>query len=420
MLYKKERLRRQIERSAAVFCYGGRRQGRFLCLSDGRKHVVVSERETKEPSPVSDICQERIGKHMKKRIRILEIVALVSLLGTALAGPVSAESRKDAADIVEDNQAVEAGASEFASIEITKHTEYPVTIKTYGSDGAEIETVYEQAPQKAAAVYQGSIETLLTLGLEESMIATAGLDNEVPDDLKAAFSSVEYLDEFTPSLETMTMLDPDLILSWGSLFGENTLGDTMDWVNKGTNVYIHSNTARNDAPRTRENEYTDILNLGIIFDVQDRAEAIVDKMRQTIESVKEQTADIEEKPTVLILESYDTFWNYGADSLGGDMVTQLGGVLLDADASDLGKEDVVAANPDVIFVVYMPYAGDDPEQLRDEKLAVFTEDEAFASLSAVQNGRVVPIMLSEMYAAATRTQDGINTFAKGLYPDIEL
>ena len=42
------------------------------------------------------------------------------------------------------------------------------------------------------------------------------------------------------------------------------------------------------------------------------------------------------------------------------------------------------------------------------------------SLQAVQNDRVVPIMLSEMYASATRTQDGIETFAKGLYPELDL
>ena len=46
--------------------------------------------------------------------------------------------------------------------------------------------------------------------------------------------------------------------------------------------------------------------------------------------------------------------------------------------------------------------------------------EALQSLDAVKNGRVYPIMLSEMYASATRTQDGIETFAKGLYPDVNL
>ena len=112
--------------------------------------------------------------------------------------------------------------------------------------------------------------------------------------------------------------------------------------------------------------------------------------------------------------------NYGASSLGGDMVTKLGATLANPDASTVGKEDIIAANPDVIFVVYMPYSGDDPETVKQEKLDVLLKDEAYQSLDAVKNGRVVPIMLSEMYASATRTKDGIVTFANGLYPDIDL
>ncbi len=102
------------------------------------------------------------------------------------------------------------------------------------------------------------------------------------------------------------------------------------------------------------------------------------------------------------------------------MVTQLGGVLANPDGSSLGKEDLIAADPDVIFVVYMPYTGDDPEEVKNENLNTIIGDESLQSLQAVQNDRVVPIMLSEMYASATRTQDGIETFAKGLYPELDL
>lgn len=356
----------------------------------------------------------------KKLATLILTGALAASMSVGIYGPAFADGRKDADAIVEENQAVEGEVVETALIEITKHTEYPVTIVTYGTDGAELETVYEKAPEKAIAVYQGSIETLLALGLEDKIIAAAGLDNEVPDNMKAAFSKINYLDEFTPSLETVTMLDPDFIISWGSLFKDTTLGDAQGWVDKGTNIYVNSNTARNDLPRSLDNEIKDILNLGIIFDVQDRAEAIVANMLETVEAVKAATADMENRPTVLMLETYENYWNYNATSLGGDMITQLGGILAAPDAGELGKEDVIAANPDIIFVVYMPYGGDDPEELKAQKLADFTEEPAFASLNAVQNGRVVPIMLSEMYAAATRTQDGINTIAAGLYPDLVL
>lgn len=337
-------------------------------------------------------------------------------------------NRKDANSIVEDNKATEPvqenTQEETEPVSVIK-TEYPLTITTYGTDGKELTTVYEKAPEKVLAVYQGSIETMLALGLEDHLVATAGLDNEVPDNQKAAFSKVKYLDEFTPSLETVTMLEPDMIFSWGSLFGEKTLGDAKEWVNKGTNIYMNTNTHPKDGDtayaKTLENEYNDILNIGKIFDVQDKAEAIVKNMKETIEKTKAATADIDEKPDVLVLEySGETFYNYGGSTLGGDMVTQLGGNLLNSDVKSLGKEDLITANPDVIFVVYMPYAGDDPEEVKQTHLNYILGDEALASLDAVKNNRVVPIMLSEMYASATRTQDGIETIAKGLYPDLKL
>ncbi|HCT92325.1 MAG TPA: iron ABC transporter substrate-binding protein [Lachnospiraceae bacterium] len=320
--------------------------------------------------------------------------------------------------------ASETGSSETASeAESGKKTEYPLTITTYDSEGNEIETTYEKAPEKVLAVYQGCIETMLALGLEDRMAAAAGLDNEVPEELKSAFSKVEYLDEFTPSLETVTMMEPDMIFSWGSLFGEKTLGSVTDWLDKGCNTYYSSNTRPGSDTETRnrtlENEYTDILNIGQIFDVQDQAEAIVADIKGVIDQTIEATKDLEERPSVLILEPLgDSITNYGASSLGGDMVTKLGAQLANSDAKTVGKEDIIAANPDVIFVVYMPYAGDDPETVKETQLATIRDDEALQSLDAVKNGRIVPIMLSEMYASATRTQDGIEHFAAGLYPEL--
>lgn len=400
---------------------------------------------------------------MKKRQIMKKLAAVLLAAGVAASAAACGSSgssgnaeRKDAQQIKEENQvssgvsqadsgseaaetssgasessasetsvtASETGGSETASeAESGKKTEYPLTITTYDSEGNEIETTYEKAPEKVLAVYQGCIETMLALGLEDRMAAAAGLDNEVPEELKTAFSKVEYLDEFTPSLETVTMMEPDMIFSWGSLFGEKTLGSVTDWVDKGCNTYYSSNTRPGSDTETRnrtlENEYTDILNIGQIFDVQDQAEAIVADIKGVIDQTIEATKDLEERPGVLILEPLgDSVTNYGASSLGGDMVTKLGAQLANPDAKTVGKEDIIAANPDVIFVVYMPYAGDDPETVKETQLATIRDDEALQSLDAVKNGRIVPIMLSEMYASATRTQDGIEHFAAGLYPEL--
>ena len=36
------------------------------------------------------------------------------------------------------------------------------------------------------------------------------------------------------------MLNPDMILSWGSIFSDEKLGDVNTWIEKGCNTYINT------------------------------------------------------------------------------------------------------------------------------------------------------------------------------------
>lgn len=298
---------------------------------------------------------------------------------------------------------------------------YPVTITNYNYAGEPVTYTYEKAPEKVIAVYQGCIETMIALGLEDHVLASYGLDNEVKDEWKDGFAQMNY-DEtvFAPDKETVTLLEPDMIFSWGSYFGEKKLGDVTSWNEKGVGTYMNSNTVPGGT-RTLENEYTDILNIGKIFDVEDKAQALVDEMKAQVEATLA-AAQGQEPVRVAVVEptASGTITNYGADSLAGDMVTALGGELARPDGNDMGKEDLVACDPDVIFVVYMAYSGDDPDAVRAEQLAAIQSDPALASLSAVQSGRVHLIMLGDMYASGPRTIDGLKTLAQGMYPGLEL
>ena len=61
---------------------------------------------------------------------------------------------------------------------------------------------------------------------------------------------------------------------------------------------------------------------------KDKAQAIVDDAKAVIDKTLTATADVEEKPSVMVLEPLgEDITNYGAKSLGGDMVTQLGATL---------------------------------------------------------------------------------------------
>ena len=341
---------------------------------------------------------------------MLAVLLVVSL--AACGGQSTATTAPETTAAPETTEAATEAATE-ASTEAENY--YPVTVTTYDYEGNEITTTYEKAPERVICVYQGTIETMIALGLEDHVIASYGLDNPVKTEWEEGLSKMNYNEDvFAPDKETVTMLEPDLIFSWGSLFSEKNLGDQKEWIANGTNTYISSNTRRNGGNRTLENVYTDLLNIGKIFNCEDKAQAIVDEMKNEIADVLAKTAG-QESPRVSVIEFLgDDISNYGAKQLGGDMVTSLGGTLADPDASQIGKEDLVALDPDVIFVVYMART----ENVEAEMVSKVLDDPAFADLSAVQNGRVYTIMLGDMYAATVRCIDGIRTFAAGMYPDL--
>ena len=137
---------------------------------------------------------------------------------------------------------------------------YPVTITTYNYLKEPVEITFDKAPERVVAIYQNSIETLLALGLEDKIKLAAGLDHDVKDEYKEAFSKINYSKEFTPDKETVIVSQPDFILSWYSLFADKNLGDVDYWHENGTNTYMSLNSGA-ASDRTVENEITDILNL---------------------------------------------------------------------------------------------------------------------------------------------------------------
>lgn len=291
---------------------------------------------------------------------------------------------------------------------------YPVTITTYNYKKQPIEITFEKAPEKVVAIYQNSIEIMLALGLEDKIIAGAGLDHEVQKEYKESFESINYLNEFTPSKESIIMQRPDFILGWVSLFDEKKLGEVDYWHDNNINTYMSLNSGVKEN-RNIENEVEDILNVGKIFNVEDKAKSIVDEINKKVESVTDITKDKGKQNTLILEFMDDQMYTYGQTSLGGDIVSKLGANLLNPIGGNIGEEDLIKLNPDSIFVVYMDRGID---KIMGQEVNRVLKNGALSSLSAVKNKRVYGIPLGEMYSSGMRTIDGINTFASGLYPDL--
>jgi len=294
---------------------------------------------------------------------------------------------------------------------------YPVTITTYNFAKEPIEVTFDKAPEKVFAVYQNSIETLLALGLEDYIVAAAGLDQDVKPEYQDGFNKINYLTEFTPDKETVLMSQPDLILSWYSYFSEKNLGDVDFFHERNINTYIMQNSGA-AAKQSLENEYTDILNLGKIFNVQEKAEEIVAQMKTKVETISSEAKKMDNSPRVLVMEfEKEGVRVYGENTLGGDMVKQLGAELVTANENKMSNEEFIQSNPEVIFTVYFGSSSSIADA--DAAIDKVVNDPRYQNLSAVQNNRVYAISLGEMYCSGTRTLDGILRLANGIYPEMD-
>ncbi len=307
-----------------------------------------------------------------------------------------------------------------AETESAAETEYPLTITTYTYAEQPVEYTFEKEPERVIAAYQDNIEILLALGLEDKIVCAFGMDGEIREDLKDSFDKINYL-ESRPSKEDVLALEPDFITGWSSLFAEDRLGEVDFWHERGTGTYMSLNSGcrwpPEEYPQTIQEECEDILTMGKIFNVQDRAEELVDEIQTELDRVAEYIEG-KEAPSIAILENEsDSYRVYGENRLAGDVAKHAGAQLAVGKAGEesgnISAEDLISLNPDAIFMVW--YEG---FKTPEEAVADITENPAFASLDAVKNEKVFAVNLSGIYCSGMRTLDGVEAFAGCLYPEL--
>lgn len=303
-----------------------------------------------------------------------------------------------------------------------ENSHYPVTISNFNSAKEQVDVTFEKCPERVFAINQGNIETLLALGLSDKIVGAVGLDNEVKEEYAEDFAKINYLTDFDSAQEIIVSLEPDLILGWWSTFREDgSVGTTDFWNERDVNTFMVKNSNSLVKNRTLENEYEYILDIGNIFDVEDKAQEIVDGLKAQVESIQKATEGREPRKAMIVEDFGEgEYWVYDKTLLAGDMATTLGADLVEAATEDgmCGKEDLINLNPDVMFVVH--YGDENDEETVQAALDIFLKDEGLQSITAIQNGDVYGMPLADMYASAMRTGDGIRLFAQGLYPDLEL
>jgi iron complex transport system substrate-binding protein len=364
---------------------------------------------------------------VKRNERKTKLTALLLALALSLTGCAGTQQSAEASAPAAEGSA-SAVTQQTPTVDVSeagKRTEYPLTITTYNYEQEMVEYTVEKAPERVLAIDQNNIEILLALGLGDKIVGAFGLDGEIDPDLAEEFSKINYQDTMF-SKEDVLALEPDFIAGWYSTFSDKRLGDVDFWQERGVGTYMSLNSGCRgpaaDNPRTVEEELQDILNLGIIFDKQETAEALVENIRAEVEKVTDYLAD-KERLTVAVLEDEGGSYRvYGEDVLGGQVAIAGGGEVAvgkHGETGNISAEDLVAANPDAIFMVwYDEYTVNGTDYAGEQVVELITENPVFASLDAVQNGRIFAINLSGIYCSGLHTLDGILDIATNLYPEL--
>lgn len=319
-----------------------------------------------------------------QRIRMLLAVLLSAALLSGCAGQGSGESAS--ASVSQDAEAVQ-------TVSFTDVMGYPVTLNSW---------------DRVVSLYGSFGETWMLaggtlVGTTSDAIEERGL---VLGDEVAIVGSVKQ-----PNFEEILASNPDFVILSADTAEHVELHDAL------TDAGISHAYYRVD---TFSNYLSMLEQFCSLTERDDLYEQNGLEVQAQIQQVLEQVEG-REGPTVLLLRAYSTGAKAkGADNLAGVMLEDLGAENLveryDSLLEEVSMEEVIAADPDYIFVVTM---GSSQEKALEYMSEHFQSSPAWAGLTAVANDHYV-VLPKELfhYKPNARWGESYAYLAEILYPDL--
>ncbi|MFJ8248299.1 ABC transporter substrate-binding protein [Peribacillus asahii] len=300
------------------------------------------------------------------------------------------------------------GSSTEQSSNVKEDTENEVTIVNN-----DITTVYTEAPKRAISLNQHVTEIMLALGLEESMVGTAYLDDKISPSLQESYDKVPVLAKEYPTKEQVIDAEADFVYAgWASGFSEKGIGTQEELTELGIHTYLHHSSDMTSP--TLEDIFEDIRNIAKIFRVEERGDELIAQMKADVEKVQANLPEVDKKVNVLIYDSGEKEIFTAGQNFMNEITTLAGGHNIFSDIKDgwvtVSKEDAVARNPEVIVVI------DYGDTTAKSKIEFLKQDPALKETPAVQNEHFVILPLSAA-SEGIRAAQAIEILAKGFYPE---
>ncbi|QZI70122.1 ABC transporter substrate-binding protein [Pseudomonas protegens] len=291
-------------------------------------------------------------------------------------------------------------------------THYPLTITSCNR-----EVTFKQAPQHALSHDINMTQMMLALGLKSRMVGYSGVSGwkAVTPQMSTLLDGLPELAAKYPSVETLLNANVDFLFAgwdYGMRVGGDLTPQTLAPL--GINVYELTESCAFVMKRpaaSLDDTYNDLRNLGRIFDVQDRANALIAQMQEQVAEVQKDLP--KDKPRVFLYDSgEDRAMTSGRLGMPQALIDAAGGrnILDDVEASwtRINWETVVERNPQVIVIV------DYSEVTAEQKQQFLLNNQALQGVDAIKNQRFIVIP----YVQATPGIDNVlavETLAKGFH-----
>ena len=254
---------------------------------------------------------------------------------------------------------------------------------------------FDSPPQRAISNDVNLTEMMLVLGLSDKMVGYTGISGwkTLDEEMRLGVKQLPELSPKYPTKEVLVGADADFFFA-GWNYGMKVGGEVTPETLKpfGINVYeltescIHIMTKKKVS---MDDMYNDLLNLGLIFQIENRAKKLVDAYRSDLKKFTQKLESIPTKKVFVYDSGEDTPFTAGRYAMPTALIEAAGGInIMDDFQKSWGTvtwEEVIDRNPEVVVIVN--YGKVTAEQKRKFMML----NPAFANLDAVKNDRFVTL-----------------------------
>jgi iron complex transport system substrate-binding protein len=286
-------------------------------------------------------------------------------------------------------------------------TVYPVTVENCAK-----QITISKKPERVIVSWGGQAAYLLSLGQTSNLIGMyyrfADEENRVvPPSAREAYLKIPVIGgEKAPGKEVPLALSPDFFYSDSPSDFSPGQATVEDFAAAGATVFSSVYGCTDPNKQTLNLMFAEIKTLGVIFDEQAKAQALVEKIKTDLAKTEAKVAGLTPVKAVLIEGSDQTLYAAG-NGLVTDAFARAGGInLFDGATYDAppSREKLAASEPDVVV----------NWDTDVEKLAPVMQT-VFANAPAVQNKRVVGVRY--IGGIGIRVAELVDALAREFHPE---